>query len=99
MVKILISCPNGAGTSLMATITAEKVVKMVGLDDSVIHHCPISEGKSISTQFDLIICPINFAPMFKEAEEKGVIIVGLRNVMSQKEMSEKIISSGILNKQ
>ena len=33
--------------------------------------------------------------MFKDAEAKGVKVVGLKNVMSQKEMTEKINATGL----
>ena len=87
MLNILVCCANGAGTSLMMKMTTEKVVKL--------HHCSLSEGKSSATQFDVVFCPLNFISMFKEAEAKGVHVIGLKNVMSQAEMEEKLKASGV----
>ena len=33
--------------------------------------------------------------MFKDAESKGTTVIGLKNVMSQAEMEEKLKASGI----
>jgi Phosphotransferase system, galactitol-specific IIB component len=95
MINILISCANGAGTSLMAKMTAEKVIKSLNIQVGKIHHCSLSEGKSLAHQFDVVLCPLNFVSMFKDAEAKGTKIIGLRNVMSQKEMEDKLKEAGI----
>jgi PTS system ascorbate-specific IIB component len=38
---------------------------------------------------------MNFVRMFSEAQEKGVKVIGLRNVMSQVEMTEKLENCGV----
>ncbi len=98
MYKILVSCANGAGSSLMLKMNVEKVFKSMGLDIAKIHHCSISEGKSSARQYDMVFTPLNFISMFKEAEDAGVTVIGLRNVLSKVEIEEKIRASGILDK-
>ncbi len=96
MASILCCCANGSGTSLMMAMTLEKVIKQQGYSKvTKTHHCSISEGKNTSVGYDLVLCPQNFVNMFKMAEDKGVKIVGLRNVMSAKEMTEKLENCGI----
>ncbi|MGL5258922.1 MAG: PTS sugar transporter subunit IIB [Lachnospiraceae bacterium] len=95
MVNILVCCANGAGTSLMMKMTTEKVVKSMNINLGKIHHCALSEGKSAALQYDLVLCPLNFIDMFKDAKAKGVTVVGLRNVMSAKEMEEKLKETGL----
>lgn len=95
MIKILVACANGAGTSLMMKMTAEKVIKSLNIEVSKLHHCSLSEGKSLALQFDVVMCPLNFISMFKDAEAKGTKVIGLRNVMSQKEMEDKLKEAGI----
>lgn len=90
MLNILVCCANGAGTSLMMKMTTEKVVKSLGIKVGKLHHCSLSEGKSAASQFDVVFCPLNFISMFKDAEAKGVNVIGLKNVMSQAEMEEKL---------
>jgi PTS system ascorbate-specific IIB component len=96
--KVVVSCANGAGTSLMMKMRVEKALKDLNVNVTKIHHCSISEGKSSASTYDVVFCPLNFVSMFKDAEAKGVIIIGLKNVLSDVEAKEKIIASGILDK-
>ena len=95
MLNILVCCANGAGTSLMMKMTTEKVIKSLSIKVGKLHHCSLSEGKSAASQFDIVFCPLNFVDMFKDAKEKGVTVIGLKNVMSQKEMEERLRESRI----
>ena len=74
MVKILVACANGAGTSLMMKMRVEKATKDLGIQVQTIHHCSLSEGKSAATQYDVVFCPLNFVSMFDDAAKKGVKI-------------------------
>lgn len=91
--KLLVCCGNGAGTSMMIKLNVEKAVKKLGLDVQQIHHCAISEGKSAASQYDMVLCSKNFVPMFQDAEKKGTKIIGLKNVMSAKEIEEGLTSA------
>ncbi len=92
--KILVSCANGAGTSMMMKLRTEKAVKDLGLNVQTIHHCSISEGKSQAMQYDIVLCPLNFVEMFEAAAKKGVAIIGIKNVLSDKEIKEKLVEAG-----
>lgn len=96
MLRILVSCANGAGTSLMMKMRVEKAVKDLNIPVTNIHHCSLSEGKSSATSYDVVFCPLNFVDMFKDAAAKGVKIIGMKNVLSDAEAKEKLIASGIL---
>lgn len=98
MLNMMVACANGAGTSLMMKMTAEKVVKALGLSVSKLHHCSLSEAKSSAQQYDVVFCPLNFMDMFKDASGKGVTIIGLKNVLSDAEMKEKLIATGLVEK-
>ncbi|NGV92049.1 PTS ascorbate transporter subunit IIB, partial [Staphylococcus aureus] len=37
----------------------------------------------------VVFTPVNFLNMFTQAEKKGVTVIGIKNVMSVKEISEK----------
>ncbi len=39
MVRVLVSCANGSGTSLMMKMTAEKSLTSRGFKDFDVHHC------------------------------------------------------------
>lgn len=91
--KLLVCCGNGAGTSMMIKLNVEKVAKKMGLDVQEIHHCAISEGKSAASQYNIVLCSKNFMSMFADAEKKGTKIVGLRNVMSAKEIEDGLAAA------
>ena len=41
------------------------------------------------------MCSKNFVPMFQEAEKKGTKVIGLKNVISVKEIEESLLGAGI----
>lgn len=94
--KFLVCCANGSGSSLMAQMTLEKVLKNNGIKPAKVHHCPLSEGKGSAGQYDVLLCAQNFSNMFVDAEKKGVIVIGLRNVMSAQEIETKLKEKGII---
>ncbi len=75
----------------------QKVLDKVGLKPGKVHHCALSEGKSAAAQYDVVFCAQNFANMFKDAEKKGTIVIGLRNIMSPKEIEEKMKEHGMID--
>ncbi len=93
--RFMVCCANGAGSSLMMKMTLEKVLKKLNIKPAKVHHCALSEGKSASMQYDVVFCAQNFMNMFKDAEKKGVLIIGLRNIMSVQEMEEKMKEHGL----
>lgn len=95
MYKVMVACGNGAGSSLMIKLKVEKVMKEMGIQITKMHHCAISEGKSSATQYDVVFCPLNFASMFDRAKDSGVIIIGLKNILSEKEIADKVIEAGL----
>ena len=53
------------------------------------------EGRKIATQYDIVLCPINYVDMFEDAAAKGTVVLGLNNVMAQGEMTEALENCGI----
>ncbi|MEO1768495.1 PTS sugar transporter subunit IIB [Candidatus Enterococcus ferrettii] len=96
--RILVSCANGSGTSLMMMKSVEKAMKELSVPITKIHHCALSEGKSSATQYDVVFTPVNFLNMFDQAVKKGVTVIGIKNVMSPKEISEKFAESELYQK-
>ena len=94
--KILVACANGAGTSLMMKMTAERVTKKLGIDVAEIHHCALSEGVSCARQYDVVFSPLK--DMYADAERQGVTVIGLRNVLSDVEMEKALVDSGAAEK-
>ncbi|MDR2832845.1 MAG: PTS sugar transporter subunit IIB [Streptococcaceae bacterium] len=90
--NVLVSCANGAGTSLMMKRSVEKALKSLNIPINRIHHCSISEGKSAAGQYDVVFVPLNFMQMFELAKKKGTTVVGVRNVMNAKEIADRVMS-------
>ena len=95
MATILATCANGAGSSSLMKMAVEKVTKELNMNLTKIHHCAISEGKSTAKNFDIVFCPLTFKSMFSEAEEKGVFVIGLKNVMSADEIKKNLVELGL----
>lgn len=81
--RVLVSCANGSGTSLMMKRSVEKAV-ILGIKITNIHHCSISEGKGQAGNYDVVFTSLNFVEMFNGAKAKGVTVVGVKNVMKQR---------------
>lgn len=96
--RILVSCANGSGTSLMMMRSVEKAMAELKIPIIKIHHCALSEGKSSASQYDVVFTPQNFLAMFKQAEKRGVLVIGIKNVMSAKEIKEKFSTLNLYKK-
>ena len=96
--KILVACANGAGTSLMMKMTAERVTAKLGMGVADIHHCAISEGVSVARQYDIVFSPLNFVNMYDDAKAAGVNVIGLCNVLSDAEMEKALVDTGAAEK-
>lgn len=92
----LVSCANGAGTSLMMKLTLDKVLKRNSVTPTKVHHCALSEGKGQAKMFDVTLCPLAFINDFKSAIDAGKIVIGLKNPISDKEMEEKLKEAGVI---
>lgn len=95
--RVLVSCANGSGTSLMLQRSAEKALKELGFTITSIHHTSISEGKSTARNYDVVFTPLNFVNMFDQAVKQGVTVIGVQNVMSAKEVKEKVEQSELMS--
>lgn len=93
--KVLVACANGSGTSLMLSMTVKKAMNKLGLKITNIHHCAIAEGKSSATMYDIVFTSPNFVPQFKSASDKGIPVLGIQNVMSEKEVLDALTEKNI----
>lgn len=93
--RILVSCANGSGTSLMMMKTVEKAMKAMGFKINQIEHCAIAEGKSTAKNYDVVFTPLNFVNMFDRAKQQGVTVIGVKNVMSVDEITQHVKESDL----
>lgn len=92
MLNIIVACANGAGSSLMLKMKIQQVMKSLGIEIKI-YHCAISEGKGLALRYDLVFTALNFVKMFDLAKEKGVTVIGIKNIMSEKEIKEKFMET------
>ena len=95
--KFMVCCANGAGSSLMMKMTLQKVLTKLSVKPATIHHCSLSEGKTASLNYDIVLCARNFVNMFDAAKKKGTIVLGLKNIMSAPEMEQAMKDAGLLD--
>ena len=91
MLRIIVSCANGAGSSLMMKMKIEQVMKELGVAYQI-HHCPISEGKGMAPRYDVVFTALNFVSMFDSVKDK-VKIIGIKNIMSADEIKQKYLEA------
>ena len=94
MLKVLVACANGTGTSLMMKNKAEKALKELGIENAEISHCDLKNCPI--SDYHLIFCPINFVNDFKHVEEKGMRLIGIKNILSEEEFKQKLQDSEYL---
>jgi PTS system ascorbate-specific IIB component len=71
-------------------MSVEKAAKELNVPVEKIHHCSMAEGKSSASQYDVVFVPLNFISMFKDAQDRGTTVIGLRNVLSKEEVKQKL---------
>ena len=93
MLKVLATCGNGMGSSMMMELKVKKVFDAKGIDYDI-SHCSLGEALSIANGFDIIFCPMSFRTSFTGLKE-GLKLIPLANVMSEAEITEKCQAEGI----
>jgi len=88
MVKVVATCVNGLGSSLLMKTKLEKVFKKLGIPAEV-QHMSLSEAKRAAPRCDFIFCSSSIVDQFSSGD-KGAKIVGLLNIMSESEMESKL---------
>lgn len=95
MLKVMVACGNGMGTSMLIKMKAETTFKKVGLDASF-EHGAVGEAASMAGSFDIVFCPMNLVGQFDGVKGSGVKIIGMQNVLSEEEMVEKLRENGYI---
>ena len=90
MLKVLVACGNGMGTSMIIKMRAESVFRACGLD-AAIDHGPVGEAASSACSYDIVFCPNNLIHQFDAFKDSATVkIIGLKNVMSEDEMRDRL---------
>lgn len=97
MLKVIAACGNGMGSSQIIKMKIEKVFKKLNVPVSI-HHTSIGVAKSEASSYDVVFCSEALKGNFSRAEAGGTIVVGLKNLLSEQEIEEKIKEKVLLNK-
>lgn len=87
MIKVLVACGCGMGSSMLIKTNCSKALKSLGVEHTI-YHTSIDEAKSIAHDYDLIVVGENFLKSFKVKD--GTMVVGLKNLMNKKELETKL---------
>ena len=93
MLKVLATCGNGMGSSMIMELRVKKVFDANGIAYDI-SHCSLGEALSIAHGYDVIFCPMSFRHSFTSLNEK-VKLIPLANVLSEAEITEKCKEHGI----
>lgn len=92
MLRVLVACGAGMGSSQLLKMNVEKVFKELNVVITI-HHCEIDEARSSAKNYDVLICNDRFI----ETIQQDILVIGLKNIMDKKEIKNKILAAGIGN--
>ena len=94
MLKIIAACGSGMGSSQIIKMKLDKVLKKLGLQAEV-YHTNVGDAKSQANNYDVVICSESLVGNFTGTKAK---IIGLKNLLSEAEMTEKLQAAGVADK-
>lgn len=95
MLKVLVACGCGMGSSQMIKKNCSTVLKSMGIEHAI-HHTSIDEAKTTANNYDLVVVGTNFEKLLKVKEPTKVI--GLKNLLNKAELKEKLEAAGFVSK-
>lgn len=96
MLKVIAACGSGMGSSQIIKMKIEKIFKKLGISVQI-HHSSVSEAKNLAPNYDVVFCSEALKGNFANAAANGTIVIGLKNLLSEQEIEQKIIEN-IVNK-
>jgi ascorbate PTS system EIIB component len=92
MLKVIAACGNGMGSSQIIKMKIEKVFKKLQIQVQI-HHSSVGEAKTQASNYDVVFCSEALTNNFAQAAKSGTIIIGLKNLLSEQEIEEKIVKN------
>lgn len=94
MLKVLVACGCGMGSSQMIKKNCSTVLTSLGIEHTI-HHTSIGEAKAVANNYDLVVVGSNFEKHLKVKETTKVI--GLKNLLNKVELKTKLQEAGYGN--
>lgn len=89
--KVIAACGSGMGSSQMIKMKLEKSFKKLNID-AEIYHTNVGDAKSQANNYDVVFCSESLVGNFNGVK---ATVIGLKNLLSEKEMVEKIEAAGL----
>lgn len=83
------------GSSQIIKMKLEKVFKNLNIEASI-YHTNVGDAKSQASNYDVVVCSESLIGTFQNTSAKNLIVIGLKNLLSEKEITEKVTEK-ILN--
>ena len=87
--KVLAACGSGMGSSQIIKMKLTNVFRKLDIPLEI-HHCAVSEARSSAKGYDMVVISSALLEVFDGLDLPNTKIVGLQNLLSEKEMTEKI---------
>ena len=94
MLKVLVACGCGMGSSQMIKKNCSTVLTSLGIEHTI-HHTSIGDAKAVAHNYDLVVVGSNFEKHLKVKETTKVI--GLKNLLNKVELKTKLQEAGYGN--
>lgn len=92
--KVLAACGSGMGSSQIIKMKISNVFRKLNIPLEI-HHCAVSEAKSLAKQYDIVFCSQALLDVFNGVDLPNTKLIGLQNLLSEKEITEKLAENGI----
>lgn len=91
MLKIIAACGSGMGSSQIIKMKLDQTLKKLNIQAEV-YHTNVGDAKSQANNYDVVICSESLVGTFAGVKAK---VIGLKNLLSNAEMEEKIKAAGL----
>ena len=88
--NVLACCGAGNGSCQLVALKVRRVFQKLDLKINLEVNT-VSVGKAIGHNFDLIFCNQALEASFADAKKRGAYVIPLKNIMSEKEIEEKLL--------
>jgi PTS system ascorbate-specific IIB component len=95
--KKIMVCGGDASVYLMMKMTLQKVLKKFKIAPAQVLGCVPAQGTPVAADYDLVFCPADLAADFEAAQKKGTVVLGIRSILSDREMERAMWEAELLN--
>lgn len=95
--SFLVCDPASMGNALMMRLSLEKVLKKHGVKPAKVLACLFDDAKVVAPEYDVVFCGRDFVSVFDAAQKKRTVVLGLKSIISDREMERLLWEAELLN--